>query len=126
MRLSKISSAPSLQKDAFQKEEKGSSGEQNQQASKAIKSRISESNRGNIPLIELNVILEQKGLPYRLVEGVDSINFECLKTGDILGVLDEQYMSDLLDDVRLVEEEKLRKLTYEKSNTSGNFLNLDI
>jgi len=124
MRISKISSASTLLKNPLKKQD-GPPLEDPENSRKPF-DVMSLDDGVEFPLDELNVFLAQNNFPYRLVLESNSVFYMCISSGDILGVLDEQYITNLLDDVRLIQADKLRKLTYEKSNTAGNFLNLDI
>lgn len=124
MRISKISSASTLLKNPLKKQD--GPPLENPDNSK-MPDEVAVLDEGfEFPLDELNAFLSQNNFPYRLMFESNSVFYMCISSGDILGVLDEQYITNLLDDVRLIQADKLRKLTYEKSNTTGNFLNLDI
>jgi hypothetical protein len=124
MRISKISSASTLLKNPLKKQDRPPL-EDPENSKKPLDVMVLDDGV-EFPLDELNVFLAQNNFPYRLVLESNSVFYMCISSGDILGVLDEQYITNLLDDVRLIQADKLRKLTYEKSNTTGNFLNLDI
>jgi len=75
---------------------------------------------------ELNELLSNKELPFKIVEVEEKFYYADKTSGEILGALDKAHLDELLDTVKLINSEVERNLTYDKNTPSGNFLNLDI